>query len=267
MLEPVRGCSGEGSASVDYCTRPIDGQAVTAQTFNFGVVNSGLQLETVTTNVIVQSTSAGSNTLVAVQNVNLLPLGQCQGDCDTDRDCIDPNMICFQRDGLEPVPGCSGLGEVSYDYCIIDPNFSGLRPQTTVDVSSSSAVVVNSGLDLQVVSVNAASSFSRLGLCQGDCNSDSDCIDDLICFQREASEPVPGCNGSGRRSYDYCIINPILGGQRPLTTTTTVTTGAGGSTINTVYYLMIITFDTNQSTQNGGDLGQPLGACQGYVQR
>lgn len=82
-------------------------------------------------------------------------------------------MICYQRDGLEPVPGCEGLGTASYDYCIIDPNYSGLRPLTTVDVSSSSAVVVNSGLDLQVVQVNSVSSSRRLGICQGDCNSDS----------------------------------------------------------------------------------------------
>lgn len=90
-----------------------------------------------------------------------------------------------------------------------------------------------------------------------------DCIDDLICFQREASEAVPGCNGNGRRSYDYCIINPILGGERPLTTTTTVTTGSSGVAVGSAYYLMIITFNTN--TENGGSLLQPLGACQGCV--
>jgi len=28
-------------------------------------------------------------------------------------------LICFQREGLEPVPGCSGLGQTSYDYCIV----------------------------------------------------------------------------------------------------------------------------------------------------
>ena len=182
-----------------------------------------------------------------------------------DSDCIDPNMICYQRDGLEPVPGCNGLGTASYDYCIVDPNYSGLRPQTTVDLSSPSAIVISSGLDLQVVSVNSVSSSRRLGLCQGDCNSDSDCIDDLICFQREASEAVPGCNGNGRRSYDYCIINPILGGERPLTTTTTVSTGSSSSAVGSAYYLMIITFNSDTVVQNGGSLSQPLGACQGYV--
>ena len=33
------------------------------------------------------------------------------GDCDTDDDCID-ELVCFQREAFEPVPGCSGGGEV-----------------------------------------------------------------------------------------------------------------------------------------------------------
>lgn len=33
----------------------------------------------------------------------------------------------------------------------------------------------------------------------GDCDSDSDCIDDLRCFQRLDYEPVPGCVGLGSR--------------------------------------------------------------------
>ena len=30
------------------------------------------------------------------------PLGMCEGDCDTDEDCKGV-LVCFQRDGLEPV--------------------------------------------------------------------------------------------------------------------------------------------------------------------
>ena len=36
----------------------------------------------------------------------------------------------------------------------------------------------------------------------------SDCEGDLICFQRDLLEPVPGCSGLGQTSYDYCIENP-----------------------------------------------------------
>ena len=36
------------------------------------------------------------------------PLGQCEGDCDSDSECAE-GLECFQRSGLEPVPGCDGL--------------------------------------------------------------------------------------------------------------------------------------------------------------
>ena len=43
------------------------------------------------------------------------------------------------------------------------------------------------------------------GLCQGDCDNDDDCIgEDLICEQRDANEPVPGCLGEGGNTADYC---------------------------------------------------------------
>jgi len=41
----------------------------------------------------------------------------CEGDCDYDSHC-DAGLICFQRDGLSPVPGCNGNGQISYDYCV-----------------------------------------------------------------------------------------------------------------------------------------------------
>ena len=50
-----------------------------------------------------------------------------------------------------------------------------------------------------------------LGLCEGDCNSDSDCEGDLICFERGSTssptrvQPVPGCDGVGPSQKDYCV--------------------------------------------------------------
>ena len=31
---------------------------------------------------------------------------------------IQGDLVCFQRDGVEPVPGCSGLGDSGDDYCV-----------------------------------------------------------------------------------------------------------------------------------------------------
>jgi hypothetical protein len=63
------------------------------------------------------------------------------------------------------------------------------------------------------------------GPCEGDCDRDDDCRDkknianliagDFIapapvlnrgkCFQRDGYTPVPGCKGTGKKDWDYCI--------------------------------------------------------------
>ena len=48
----------------------------------------------------------------------------------------------------------------------------------------------------------------NLGICQGDCDSDSDCATGLICHQRTGNTPVPGCIAGSTRAqtdWDYCI--------------------------------------------------------------
>ena len=39
----------------------------------------------------------------------------------------------------------------------------------------------------------AAFPDGKCTLCTGDCDSDSDCAGDLVCFQRSGGEDVPGC--------------------------------------------------------------------------
>jgi hypothetical protein len=99
----------------------------------------------------------------------------CEGDCDRDSDCA-PGLKCFERDGLAPVPGCSGTGINDYDYCVYPVlNTIGYDPRQTLQV------------------------------CEGDCDRDSDCATGLKCFKRDALEPVPGCSGAGKRYQDYCV--------------------------------------------------------------
>eukprot|EP00980_Cylindrotheca_fusiformis_P021309 scaffold8211_cov117-Cylindrotheca_fusiformis.AAC.5 len=105
----------------------------------------------------------------------------CQGDCDSDADC-QQGLKCFQRTGGMDVPGCSGGRQdtSSTDYCIAvadtDP-----RLEESTDFP--------------------------LGLCEGDCDKNSDCQDGLICFQRDELEDVPGCIGGSRDNSrtDFCI--------------------------------------------------------------
>ena len=42
-------------------------------------------------------------------------LGKCEGDCDAGQ-CL-PGLKCFERNGYEKIPGCSGSGKPGWDYC------------------------------------------------------------------------------------------------------------------------------------------------------
>jgi hypothetical protein len=42
------------------------------------------------------------------------------------------------------------------------------------------------------------------GLCEGDCDTDTDCAGSLECFQRNDVQSVPGCYGWGDRGTDFC---------------------------------------------------------------
>ena len=53
--------------------------------------------------------------------------------------------------------------------------------------------------------------IKTLGMCEGDCDSDSHCESGLKCFQRDGKADVPGCVGGGagdRTNYDYCTLKP-----------------------------------------------------------
>jgi len=121
------------------------------------------------------------------------PLGECQGDCDGDDDC-QGSLICFLRDTTESVPGCSGEGSVGADYCY---NPRGFQLPLLTDTD---------GFTLP------------LSECQGDCDGDDDCEGSLLCFQRGATESVPGCSGEGSLGTDYCFDRRINYLYSPLST-------------------------------------------------
>ena len=72
---------------------------------------------------------------------------------------------------------------VAWDYCIRS--------------SSPSTGQINS------IGKDACSSGS-CNLCEGDCDSDSDCNGSLRCYQRNTNESVPGCTGNPYGAWDYC---------------------------------------------------------------
>eukprot|EP00980_Cylindrotheca_fusiformis_P003621 scaffold814_cov100-Cylindrotheca_fusiformis.AAC.3 len=131
--------------------------------------------------------SSSSSSLVLYGSDPRFRLRQCEGDCDRDSDCEgnDDDLVCFQRGGpYEPVPGCLG-GETDgtlSDYC----------------------VHIN---DLTLPRLSWSLTFP-LQQCQGDCDYDSDCQDNLICFQRNELIPIPSCLGNDWSRTDYCILPP-----------------------------------------------------------
>ena len=106
-------------------------------------------------------------------------LQECEADCDRDKDCA-PGLKCFQRSGNQKVPGCEGRAVKGADYCIPKERF------------------------LKNISVRGRNN-PKLGLCEGDCDKDTDCQSGLKCFQRSGYSTVPGCIGKGKRSWDYCV--------------------------------------------------------------
>lgn len=113
---------------------------------------------------------------------NKRTLGMCEGDCDRSSEC-EKGLVCFERSGYTPVPGCSGMGKRSMDYC---------TNPTLKDYGAS-----------------AHTKRKPLQHCEGDCDNNTHCAKGLVCFQRNKFTPVPGCTGLGRRDYDYCIEPPL----------------------------------------------------------
>jgi len=92
----VPGCIGTGVSAKDYCYKP-NGDRVVA--------------------------FVGDNGFPA----RSFPLGECEGDCDADADCTG-DLLCLQRSGTEPIPGCMGVGKSAKDYCY---DISKLSPPTS----------------------------------------------------------------------------------------------------------------------------------------
>ena len=49
-----------------------------------------------------------------------------------------------------------------------------------------------------------------LSVCQGDCDDDDECANDLQCFERDDLEEVAGCIGDGESGRDYCYLPPPI---------------------------------------------------------
>ncbi|CAJ1961945.1 unnamed protein product [Cylindrotheca closterium] len=201
-FDPVPGCSGgeDVSSSTDFCVKdvyakdptgtPTDSPSkqptrlpskppIGTPTRSPSKPPIGTPTTDPTTRPSGQADQPSSDLPCVSESFNF-PLQRCFGDCDTDMECQD-GLVCFQRDSFESVPGCSCGESVESltDYCVFPPG-----PQE----------------------VDETNDFP-LGLCEGECDTDFDCSDGLVCYQRNAYEQVPGCLGGEDDSSnsDFCI--------------------------------------------------------------
>ena len=58
----------------------------------------------------------------------------------------------------------------------------------------------------------------KLGLCEGDCDTDADCAGNLVCYQRNRMQSVPGCVGGDAEDSltDFCAPPDVLSGSDDL---------------------------------------------------
>lgn len=177
-------------------------------------------------------------------------LGECEGDCDEDTDCM-PGLICFQREAARvAVPGCTGgeEDESLTDYCAypelpedvdvedipdVEDGRTETSPPTTPPPTKEPTLAPtpsDSAIPLNPVGWSPPADKKPLGLCEGDCDDDSDCGDGLVCFQRFLPlTAVPGCSGgtSDTSLMDFCIRDPIAPTNPPTAAATTASPTAG----------------------------------------
>jgi len=184
--DPIPGCAGDLDGRTDYCYDPnADGSIPVPPPVPPPQTSPTPDQPTPsTTDEILERIGNDGDPSF------LFPLPKCKGDCDSSSDC-QPGLLCFQRGDSDPgPPGCNGTPSGSTDYCF-DPLDFPLPP------AGSLGRVGNNG---------QPESLYPLKACQGDCDSDRDCLDGLKCFQRNEgdTDSIPSCKGVPEGRVDYC---------------------------------------------------------------
>jgi len=80
------------------------------------------------------------------------PCGKCYGDCDDDSECAG-ELICYNRQNFDPVPGCSDFGTLGFDYCTIPPSDSNTDERPRFASGSKESLSVLAAIGVAVLAV------------------------------------------------------------------------------------------------------------------
>ena len=121
-LAPIPGCMGTGSALWGYCSNSIPSAAPAVR--SRGPTRApafGSRGPIASPTVSSPAPTAARKPLVFPIRTCTVdsPCDECQGDCRYDLDCKG-DLVCFQKDGSIPIPGCVGDDKSRTDWCV-DP--------------------------------------------------------------------------------------------------------------------------------------------------
>mmetsp|Transcript_28245 Transcript_28245/g.60416 ORF Transcript_28245/g.60416 Transcript_28245/m.60416 type:complete len:1030 (+) Transcript_28245:37-3126(+) len=135
------------------------------------------------------------------------PLNACEGNCKKNSECAG-DLECFKLRNAGPVPNCEGIGQKKKGYCY-DPNKSnsGLMGSRASWGTGPTGPISSEELILKGNKGKPVEAYP-LGVCEGNCKNNGDCVPGLVCLKRTNFEPVAGCIGEGEKGKNYCH-NPI----------------------------------------------------------
>ena len=107
-------------------------------------------------------------------------------------------------------------------FCSVTCNATNLYTPTPTTEPTEYNGTQTTGQNIDLVSHDWDPGFT-LGECEGDCDYDSDCQGELVCFHNDEHDIPPGCTGNVTWAYDYCAVsgNPNVTPWYPTSTTTT----------------------------------------------
>lgn len=126
-------------------------------------------------------------------------IGLCKGDCDSDRQCMK-GLLCKQRNRWDSrtITGCKGVAKSDWDYCY--------KP---VAAHKDTKELTTHGANAHLIKTVKKHGF---GMCQGDCDKDSQCRGAMKCYQSNRGgvslKIQTGCEGKTTSNHDYCYMPP-----------------------------------------------------------